>query len=386
MSGTRRWTTWLALGILVLALGGAFLSSRPHGRPAVGSLAPDFSLPELGGGKRLQLSDLRGRVVLINFWTTWCPPCREETPALVAFEERYARQVMVLGVDVAETAETVQAYVRDSGIDYPVLLDRDKAVSGAYGLTGYPESWFVGPDGRLRAFASGPMSFEQMQSLAARALGRPLDAEGVGPVRPGDRLVALARAADGGLVVVTERGSWERAGAGWRTVKGVLPGQGGGGAPEAVSEDGRWRVRWQPGQGLLVGGPGGRMLPFATDLPGDLAVTALAVESDPRGRLARIWLGAGATLLTVDPEGRSRTVSGFERRAGALLPLSPGRVLVASDRGLWLADAASARAEAAGAPARSFAGLARAAGFLWAGAPNGDLYRSADGLHWEWAP
>ncbi|MDI3298703.1 MAG: TlpA disulfide reductase family protein [Bacillota bacterium] len=385
---TRRWTTWLALGILLVALVGAFLFSRGGGRPRLGATAPDFTLERLDGGS-LRLADLRGKAVLINFWASWCPPCREETPALVAFAQRYGRQVVVLGVDVAETAATVRAYAQSSGIGYPVLLDRDKSVATAYGLSGYPESWFVAPDGRLRAFYPGPLSFEEMQGLAAKALGHPLDAQGVGPVRPGDRLVALAAAPDGGLAVVTERGRWERTpGGGWEPLAGALPGQEGQapGGLQARSADGRWQVRWQAGRGLLAGPAGGSLAPLAGDLPGDAQVTALAVETEAQGKLARIWVGTAGGLFLVAPDGSTRAVAGFDRRADALLLLGPGRLLVASDRGLWQAEAASASARAVEAPARAFVALARAGGFLWAGAPNGDLYRSQDGERWSWLP
>ncbi|MBX5465026.1 MAG: TlpA family protein disulfide reductase [Clostridia bacterium] len=385
---TRRWTTWLALGVLLLALVGALLFSRGGGRPRLGSTAPDFTLERLDGGT-LRLADLRGKAVLINFWTSWCPPCREETPALAAFAQRYGREVVVLGVDVAETAATVRAYVRSSGIGYPVLLDRDKSISNLYGLTGYPESWFVSPDGRLSAFYSGPLTFEEMQSLAARALGRPLDAGGVGPVRPGDRLMALAAAPDGGLAVVTGRGRWERARDGrWILLTSAPAGEGGQvpGGPQARSADGRWLVRWQPGRGLLAGPPEGPLSPLAGNLPADAQVTALAVETTPEGGLARIWVGTAGGLFLVAPDGRTRAVSGFDRSAESLLVLGSGRLLVASDRGLWQAEAASASARTVEAPARAFVALTRAGGYLWAGAPNGDLYRSQDGERWEWSP
>lgn len=113
----------------------------------VGRTAADFTLPALDGAA-VTLSDLRGRTVLINFWATWCGPCRMEMPALDALYAEHADAgLVVLAVDLAEAPADVRAYVERYGYRFPVLLDADGAVGDAYGALSIPVSVIVGPDG-----------------------------------------------------------------------------------------------------------------------------------------------------------------------------------------------------------------------------------------------
>jgi cytochrome c biogenesis protein CcmG/thiol:disulfide interchange protein DsbE len=117
--------------------------------PAVGSLAPDFSL-QTAAGKPLRLSDLRGKVVVLNFFATWCPPCRAETPDLVSTAAAYgARGVTFVGVDVKESAQLVQEFAGAKGVAYTVVLDSDGKVNDSYDVRAIPTTYVIGRDGRI---------------------------------------------------------------------------------------------------------------------------------------------------------------------------------------------------------------------------------------------
>ncbi len=115
----------------------------------VGELAPDFELPSLDG-KNLKLSDLRGKAVLLNFWATYCGPCKVEMPWFVELQKEYGPQgFQIVGVanDDASTEE-IAKFAKDMGINYPILIGKD-AVSDAYKVSVLPTSFFVDRDGKL---------------------------------------------------------------------------------------------------------------------------------------------------------------------------------------------------------------------------------------------
>ena len=155
----------LAAGILwtvasrVPSAVGAPLSSSPS--PREGFLAPDFTLDTLQGEK-VTLSDLRGKIVLINLWATWCPPCRAEMPALEKSYELYKDSgVVILGVNLTnqDSEKDVSRFVEEFGLTFPILLDRDGNVSALYQLMGLPTTYFVNREGIIRTVVvGGPMS------------------------------------------------------------------------------------------------------------------------------------------------------------------------------------------------------------------------------------
>lgn len=163
----RRRRRRIALAV-ALVLAAAFLvgiRSMGHilaSAPAPGKPAPDFTLPQLDGPP-VRLSDLRGRVVVLNFWASWCIPCREETPALKAFYQRYGDRVAFYAINVAEPVDTVRAFLAEFGATYPVLLDRDKTVYRQYRVTGYPETFWIDEQGIVRIHWRGPMTLEDME-------------------------------------------------------------------------------------------------------------------------------------------------------------------------------------------------------------------------------
>lgn len=133
----------------------------------VGAAAPDFSLPGLTG-ESIRLSDLRGQVVLVNFWTTWCPPCREEMPALQQVYERLGeRGLVVLGVNWTQVddPQAVEPFARELGLTFPILLDRYGAVSEElYQILGLPTSILIDRDGTVRLLRIGVLDMVELQT------------------------------------------------------------------------------------------------------------------------------------------------------------------------------------------------------------------------------
>jgi peroxiredoxin len=132
-----------------------------------GLVARDFSLPSLDGGK-ISLSDYRGKVVLVNFWATWCPPCRAEIPDIeAAYRARSGDGFVVLGINGQESRETVQPFVEAQGMTYPILLDEQGRVASEYRVLGMPMSLMIDREGVIRARHVGYLSASQLDRLLA---------------------------------------------------------------------------------------------------------------------------------------------------------------------------------------------------------------------------
>jgi thiol-disulfide isomerase/thioredoxin len=146
---------------------------NPTGRaPAAraGRAAPNFRLPDLSGAP-VQLTDYRGRWVLVNFWASWCAPCRSETPDLQAFAERHPEQVAVVGVNQQETAGVAADFVAQYLVRYPILLDRDGLVSQGYSIgRGLPISMLIDPDGVVVRVYIGRVTPEDLDAIASEHL------------------------------------------------------------------------------------------------------------------------------------------------------------------------------------------------------------------------
>jgi len=120
-----------------------------------GKIAPDFTLSDLDG-RTVRLSDLRGKVVLVNLWATWCAPCLAEMPDLAALYKTYqAEGFVILGVNDQERKETVSEFLARSPLPYPILLDPDSRVASAYGVDYLPASFVIDRRGVLRATLPG---------------------------------------------------------------------------------------------------------------------------------------------------------------------------------------------------------------------------------------
>jgi peroxiredoxin len=134
--------TCLVTGVLVATL--------PAGAVVQSGAAPDFTLHAVNG-PNLRLQEQRGRVVLVNFWATWCGPCRQEMPHLNRLYQKYrASGFVLLGVNVDEDPKAAAGVVAKLGVNFPVLLDTDKAVSKRYDLATMPSTVLIDRDGRVR--------------------------------------------------------------------------------------------------------------------------------------------------------------------------------------------------------------------------------------------
>lgn len=128
----------------------------------VGQIAPDFTLGSNRAG-RVSLSELRGKIVILNFWASWCPPCRHEVPALQAIHHEFGPQgVVVLAVNEGEKLQTVERFAHDNGVSFTVWLDEDKWAGNIYLIRSIPTTYFIDREGIIRAVQIGTMNREQI--------------------------------------------------------------------------------------------------------------------------------------------------------------------------------------------------------------------------------
>lgn len=174
----RLWL-WVAGGLLLLGLVG-FLPSRlgtlrpaPEEAPRPGARAPRFSLPTLDG-ETIDLGDLKGKGVILNFWASWCGPCRAEMPALQRIHERYAErgiQVLALNLTFTDDLKAVRGFRELYQLTMPILLDRDGAVMRRYEVSAVPTTFFIGPGGVIHdVVVGGPMSEREIEGRLAAIL------------------------------------------------------------------------------------------------------------------------------------------------------------------------------------------------------------------------
>lgn len=130
--------------------------------PEIGAVAPPFQAPTLDGG-RLSLWALRGETVILNFWATWCVPCRVEMPELQALYE--AHNVRVIGVNLSESPETVDQWTRALGLRFDIVLDLDGAIAEAYRLRGQPTTVVIRPDGVIAHIAYGATTRAALEAV-----------------------------------------------------------------------------------------------------------------------------------------------------------------------------------------------------------------------------
>ena len=140
-------------GITLAAVAGLLIlfasPSYNQGEPSLaGSTAKPFSFVE--NGKQMQLSDLRGKVVVLNFWATWCPPCVEETPSLIALQREIApKGGVVLGISVDDDAQAYTQFVQANGINYPTYRDPSAEIAASYGTSMYPDTYIIDRHGKI---------------------------------------------------------------------------------------------------------------------------------------------------------------------------------------------------------------------------------------------
>lgn len=161
----KRWYTLTAI-LIVFGIGALLWGRVPTGAetgalppaPAVGHPAPEFTLATLDG-EAITLSDLRGQPVVMNFWASWCGPCRAEMPELQRLHERLADAgVVMLGVNQGEAPDVVARYRAEIGVDFPTALDQRTGVSQQYLVNSLPTTFFIDRDGVIQTLFIGPMT------------------------------------------------------------------------------------------------------------------------------------------------------------------------------------------------------------------------------------
>jgi cytochrome c biogenesis protein CcmG/thiol:disulfide interchange protein DsbE len=158
------WTAAAAGGaILVAALAWGLLHpANPTTAAVVGKPAPEIEVRALSGAATVRLSDLRGRPVVLNFWASWCAPCRQEAPALTRAARTLASRVAFLGVDFADSTQAARAYLAQARYPYPVGTAVD-GIPAEYGVTSPPVTYFIDRYGVVVAHFSGPLDLSSIQ-------------------------------------------------------------------------------------------------------------------------------------------------------------------------------------------------------------------------------
>lgn len=170
-------TSGLRAVVIALVLGAPALGAPALGAQPItpGAAAPEIDLPALTGG-RVQLSKLRGHPVIVSFWGTWCPPCRDEFPELVRLHDTHGPAgLVVLGVnarDQERNTKNVKAFLDEFGVSFPVALDQRGRARRTYRLVGLPTTVFIDSVGTIREIHRGAISREQLERGVALILPR----------------------------------------------------------------------------------------------------------------------------------------------------------------------------------------------------------------------
>jgi thiol-disulfide isomerase/thioredoxin len=168
----------ILLGLGLILLGAIWLRGHQTEAPpdpaapmvgvAVGESAPPFSLPQWEGAT-LNLQDYRGRVVILNFWATWCTPCKAEMPLLEDIAQRYGNQVVVIAVNYGDDPGYMGPFLEKMQLSYPIVLDRDLVVARQYQVVALPTTYILDAEGRIQAKVFGPLTgewvIEKLQTL-----------------------------------------------------------------------------------------------------------------------------------------------------------------------------------------------------------------------------
>jgi len=156
--------------VLTVALGvGTIFSSctrnAEHKIIGVGDLAPEVRLQSVDG-KTVSLAGLRGKVVLVHFWATWCPPCVEEIPTIERFSQQiHGTNIEVLAISVDENADALKTFLDKNKVHFPVLRDPGGKTAGSYGTVKFPETYVIGRDGIVRYKVIGPMDWSMRSNV-----------------------------------------------------------------------------------------------------------------------------------------------------------------------------------------------------------------------------
>jgi thiol-disulfide isomerase/thioredoxin len=173
-SPRHAWVT-LALVVIVSSLFGLIVLPKLGGRGSSlqGLPAPDFNLEVIAGGEagnRIHLGDLVGKAVVLDFWASWCGPCRQQAPIVEAFSKAHsARDVVVVGVNTSDTRADALEYLRSTTLSYAMALDEDGKVAMAYGVKTLPTVVVVGKSGKITAVRQSVVRRSELEDLVSRA-------------------------------------------------------------------------------------------------------------------------------------------------------------------------------------------------------------------------
>jgi len=132
-------------------------------------MAPDFTVEDING-RKVKLSDYKGKIVILNFWATWCPYCVQEMPDLDELHAEFSKDgdAVILTVDVEESIEKVKKFVEDKKLTLPVLMDYDGKVAGMYGVNSFPTTYVINRDGTVYGYQPGAMTKTQLANVVER--------------------------------------------------------------------------------------------------------------------------------------------------------------------------------------------------------------------------
>jgi peroxiredoxin len=148
--------------VLLVALIGCYSGTRP---PRIGEAAPDFSIQD--ANRAVALHDLKGKVVVLNFWATWCPPCVEEMPSLVQMQSRLKdKGVTVLAVSLDVDENAYNKFLKDHGVDLLAVRDPNQKSNSLYGTFKYPETYIIDRDGKVRRKFIGAIDWNQPEIVS----------------------------------------------------------------------------------------------------------------------------------------------------------------------------------------------------------------------------
>jgi cytochrome c biogenesis protein CcmG/thiol:disulfide interchange protein DsbE len=153
----------LIAAVAFVGLLGFGLASNGGGEIAVGEPAPDAPVERLDGSGTGELADYRGGWVLLNFWASWCDPCRTESPAIEKWAKQHEGEVTVVGMNTEDLTEDATAFVEEFGLTWDMLRDGDGARKDAFGIYALPESFLIDPDGNLALIRRGSVDEQYLE-------------------------------------------------------------------------------------------------------------------------------------------------------------------------------------------------------------------------------
>ncbi len=165
--GNKLVVTLIAVGVLVAVFAIVWMQSSKYEPPKVGKTAPEFSLTDLED-KTIRLSDFRGKVVFLNFWATWCKPCREEMPSMEVLHKNFAKDglvVLAVSIDRVTTTKDIPPFIKSMNLSFPVLVDSWGKTDMPYKRMGVPETFIIDQQGVIREIVIGPRDWTRLDSL-----------------------------------------------------------------------------------------------------------------------------------------------------------------------------------------------------------------------------